>query len=302
VHGRPARYFGRDVRAPDRIEWKVCTSKMSEPTFTRLQADVGYGEPPVATWQPLAARPLLVLVGVTGVGKSTTLAALHSAGLAFHPLPDRRALTDLLIIPTMQAALGETATPVKDRTQRFGLTRAYRELHPGGMGEALAALLVDAVQTPGLLLFDGLRGENEVIYAAQALPHARFVMLDAPDVVRVIRLIGRHDPFDVIAARVGDHAVHELQRFANLGVENAAALFTAQEQHILADLVSTGEVTADDLRKALTIVVEERRHYDPAATRAALVAAAPDRALVVDTVVDAPHTIALKILDFLRAR
>lgn len=274
---------------------------MSEPTFTLLRPDVGYGAPPSAAWQPITVRPLLVLAGVTGVGKSTTLAALHTAGLACHLLPDRRELTDALILPTMLTATGETAAPVKDRTQRFALTRAYRQLHPGGMSEALATLWIDAAQTPGLLLFDGLRGENEVIHTAQRLPLARFVLLDAPDVVRVIRLMGRRDPFDVIAARASDHTPHTPDRFAALGGTDAAALFTAAEQHILADLVSTGEATADDLRKALTIVVEERRNYDPASTRAALETHAAARTLVVDTVADAPHTIALKILDFLRA-
>lgn len=273
---------------------------MSEPTFTLLRPDVGYGAAPSATWQPLATRPLLVLVGVTGVGKSTTLAALQRVGLAYHALPDRRELTDRLIIPTMLAATDAPLTPVTDRTQRFALTRAYREQHPGGMSAALSTLLVDVTQTPGLLLFDGLRGANEVTHAAQTLPQARFVMLDAPDIVRVIRLMDRQDPFDVIAARASTHAAHELQRFIDLGVEGAEALFTPQEQHILADLVSMGEATADDLRKALTIVVEERRNYDPTATRAALEANAPERTLIVDTVADAPQSVALKILDFLR--
>lgn len=273
---------------------------MHESNFTLLQPNVGYGVAPSPAWQPLATRPLLVLVGVTGVGKSTTLTALQHASLAYHPLPDRRTLTDRLIIPTMLAASGAPPTPVTDRTQRFALTRAYRDQHPGGMGEALGKLLVDVAQTPGLLLFDGLRGENEVAYAAQTLPRARFVMLDAPDIVRVIRLMDRQDPFDVIVARASTHAVHELQRFVDLGVEGAAALFTPQEQHILADLVSMGEATADDLRKALTIVVEEQRSYDPAATRAALAANAPDRTLFVDTVADTPQSVALKILDFLR--
>jgi len=274
---------------------------MGEPPFVVLQPDVGYGNPPSPAWQPIGARPLLVLVGVTGVGKSTTLDALRHAGLVFHLLPDRRELTDRLIIPSMQALAGEASGPVKDRALRFAYTRAYRQQHPGGMGEAVTTLWIDAQQTPGLLLFDGLRGENEVSFAAQTLPQARFVMLDAPDVVRVIRLMGRQDPFDVIAARSA-HPTHELQRFANLDVEGAEAMFTPQEQHILVDLVSSGEVTADDLRRALAIVVEERRNYDPAATRMALEKTAPERTLVVDTVADAPHTVALKILDLLRAR
>lgn len=274
---------------------------MGEPEFVVLQPDVGYGEPPSPAWQSIRARPLLVLVGVTGVGKSTTLAALRRTGLAFHLLPDRRDLTDRLIIPSMQARAGEANVPVQDRAQRFAYTRAYRQHHPGGMGEALSSLWIDVEQTPGLLLFDGLRGENEVIFTTQALPLARFVMLDAPDVVRVIRLMGRQDPFDVIAARSA-HPVHEMQRFTNLNVEGAEAMFTPQEQHILVDLVSSGEVTIDDLRKALSIVVEERRNYDPATTRAALERMAPDRSIVVDTVTETPYAVAMKILELLQVR
>jgi hypothetical protein len=274
---------------------------MGEAGFVVLKSDVGYGKPPSPVWQPIRACPLLVLIGVTGVGKSTTIDALRRVGLAFHLLPDRRELTDRLIISSMQALAGEANAPVKDRAQRFAYTRAYRQHHPGGMGEALSMLWIDVQQTPGLLLFDGLRGENEVAFAVQALPRARFAMLDAPDVVRVIRLMGRQDPFDVIAARSA-HPAHEMQRFANLDVEGAEAMFTPQEQHILVDLVSSGEVTADDLRKALAIVGEERRNYFPAATRVALESMAPERTLVVDTVADAPHTVALKILELLRAR
>jgi|UPI000693BC71 hypothetical protein len=274
---------------------------MSESSFTLLRSDVGYGEPPSVTWRPIATRPLLVLVGVTGVGKSTTLEALRRVGLSFRLLPDRRELTDLLLIPEAQRAAGEPVVPVTDRGQRFAYTRAYRERHPGGMAEALSSLWIDVAQTPGLLLFDGLRGENEVIYAVQALPLAYFVMLDAPDVVRVIRLMGRQDPFDVIAARSA-HPVHELQRFTRLDIEGAEALFTPEEQHILVDLVSMGEVTAEELRKALSIVVEERRNYDPAATRAALEKLAPERSLIVDTVADAPQSVAMKILELLRVK
>ncbi len=80
-------------------------------------------------------------------------------------------------------------------------------------------------------------------------------------------------------------------------------MFTASEQHILADLVSTGEVTADDAAQGADHRrAEERRNYDPAATKRRAGDAAPLRTLVVDTVADAPQTIALKILEFLASR
>ena len=273
---------------------------MTLPLFTRLTADVGFGTPPLERWQPIAARPLLVLVGVTGVGKSTTLQALSHAGLAYHLLPDRRALTDRILIPQMQEAAGEPVEPVSDRARRFGYTRDYRARHPGGMGEALASLFVDAEVTPGLLLFDGLRGANEVTFATNALPAAHFVVLEAPDVVRVIRLMGRNDPFDAIAMRGEGQAPPHAARFADLGVPDAVALLTDQEQRALLEMVNAGEVSEADLQAALAIVVEERRNYDPTATRRALEEAAADRTLVVDTVADAPHDVALRILAALR--
>ena len=48
-------------------------------------------------WQSVAHLPLLILVGVTGVGKSTTLALLEAADPPVRQLPDRRTLADQLI-------------------------------------------------------------------------------------------------------------------------------------------------------------------------------------------------------------
>ena len=53
--------------------------------------------------------------------------ALSHAGLVYHPLPDRRALTDRIIIPEMQEAAGEPVEPVSDRARRFAYTRDYRD-------------------------------------------------------------------------------------------------------------------------------------------------------------------------------
>ena len=119
----------------------------------------------------LADCPLLVLVGVTGVGKSTPLAALTASGFAYHLLPDRRELTDRLIIPSVQAHDGEPLAPVKDRKLRFEYTRTYRELitraawHMRWRSSASIPR-----RSPAPLLFDGLRGANEVTHAASLLP------------------------------------------------------------------------------------------------------------------------------------
>ncbi len=151
-------------------------------------------------WRPVTVRPLVVLVGVTGVGKSTALTALASSGLQYHLLPDRRFLADQIIIPAMQAVSGDPIGPVTDRRTRFAYTRRYAEQYRGGTAHALAQLQIDPEVHGRLLIFDGLRGADEVGYALAALPLARFVVLEAPDAMRVARLMGRQDPFDRIAA------------------------------------------------------------------------------------------------------
>ncbi len=253
--------------------------------FEQLQADLGVGVPVPVGWRPLADCRLAIIVGVTGVGKSTVLARLADAGLDFTLLPDRRVLTDRLIISAMQAQDGEPAGPVRDRSLRFDYTRRYRARYAGGMAHALSQVAAAPALAQRLLLFDGLRGADEVRHAAAALPHAYFIVLEAPDIVRVQRLLGRQDAFDAVCLSPSEDIVSSgLTSLADLGVPDAAALFSAGEAAALLTWVRRGEVSADDLRAKLRIVVEERRNYDPAAARAVLQEDAPGRTLCLDTV------------------
>jgi hypothetical protein len=241
----------------------------------------------------------MILVGVTGVGKSTLLTELTAQGAHYLLLPDRRDLTDQLIISTMQTADGAPVAPVMDRSQRFAYTRRYREQYPGGMAHALTQLWVSRYAPAKLLLFDGLRGANEVAHAAASLPLARFVMLDAPDIVRLQRLLGRGDAFDriqVTAQRSGD-----ANTFAGLGVPAAGSIFGTEEEATILGWLQRGEVTDDALRAKLQIVIEERQSYDPAATIAALRQHARDTTLYIDTVRHAPPAIARQVLTWLNA-
>jgi hypothetical protein len=263
----------------------------SRTDFIELAPGLGMGEDvPAPRWRPLAALPFLILVGVTGVGKSTTVTALQKLTPDLRLLPNRRTLTDWLIIGALQQADGMPVEPVTDRAARFGYTRRYRERYAGGMAHALSRLLVDTTQFSGRLLFDGLRGANEVIHAANLLPHARFIMLDAPDLVRVVRLLARADDFDRIRGEpvtVANRAIAELPE--------AAALFDAAEMQTLQQLVDEKPDILEDLRAKLKIVAEERRNYDPAATRTALQAVAPRRAWIIDTVTHSPDQAAERI-------
>ena len=263
---------------------------MTQLPFTEFAPGVGAGEQCPDDWYRIADLPLAILVGVTGVGKSTTVNAL-AAHFDFTLLPDRRTLTDQMIISAMQIADGESNTPVTDRSRRFDFTRRYREANPGGMAHALAGIVVDPEVHPGLLLFDGLRGVNEVEYAIEALPLARFIVLDAPDVVRVQRLLGRNDSFDQVDLGSNDAAFADgqLSAFADLGLDNADAIFASTDEAQLLALVNSGEVSIDDLVAKLHIVIEERRSYDPVATRALIMDLAPFRSVVVDTTEHSPE-------------
>lgn len=258
------------------------------PIFQQLAPGVGTGSAPTAAWRPITECPLLIFVGVTGVGKSTTLEALAKQ-LSFQLLPNRRVLTDDLIIAYLQQQAGQQVAPVTDRAERFALTRRYRAQFPGGMGHALSCLLIQQAQAPQpWLVFDGLRGVNEVSAACTTLPDARFVVLDAPDVVRVQRLLGRSDSFDQVTLTQEQTAVHHhVRRFADIGLPEADALFSPEEVATLLTRcvppVGQGNIAVEDLRAKLKIVTEERQNYDPQATLTTLQTLAANRTLLIDT-------------------
>ena len=233
-------------------------------------------------FKALRDLPMLVLVGVTGVGKSTTLEALHQIGLGFQALPDRREITDAVIFA------GEQIT---DRAKRFERTAAFRRTHPGGMAQALEQ--VNVALTPPIL-FDGLRGLAEVTHAAHAFPLARFVALDAPDTVRVSRLLGRGDAFDVVQTNSsGDADTLELLH----AIDGVHAVFSHAQLISLAALPqSPSEIAAK-----VSIVVTERQHYDPVAANAFLQTLPSKRALCADTSLEPAQVIAQRIAAWWRA-
>ena len=231
---------------------------------------------------PLRNVSLVVLVGVTGVGKSTALMALQNAGL--HVLPDRRIVTDGAIIEPL------AGRAITDREERFALTAQYRARHPGGMAHALGTLALDPALATGQLVFDGLRGLDEVRHASEQYPAWRFVNLNAPDLVRVRRLLGRADAFDQVQASTDGEGLHA-QLWALKGVDG---VFSDVELTAIAALPQEGFAPADVLAKA-RIVVSERRQYDPAAASAYLQTLPRERALIIDTVRRSPEQVAQEV-------
>lgn len=231
--------------------------------------------------EPLRERMMIVLVGLTGAGKTTTVGRLQALPRLAATLPDRRALTDRLILPMMTGS----PDPVSDRLERFRLTAAFKDRHPGGMGDVLGWLMLPPGLPPGPVLFDGLRGEAEAAAAATGLPEARFLVLECSAVGRLRRLCGRNDPFDRAALGQAEpaatDAVAAMRRaLAASGFDTLVA--PAVAGRIAVELAGAGIDPADVAGKA-AIIVEESRHYDPAAARAALLLRAPSRTLVIDT-------------------
>lgn len=254
------------------------------PFWQQLTPELLVGSPAPSGWKSIATQPLLIVVGLTGSGKSTTTAVLmeHSSNVKL--LPNRRTLTDKLIIPTMAKVNGGEANS-SCRIERLKYTRQYRQQFPGGMAHILTQLQVK--ETGSLLIFDGLRGENEVSYAATALPNAKFIVLEASEKARLLRLLTRNDSFDKIALGEPDIAKAEedtkLCSFASLGIPEASEIFSLTEERQLFALARKGMFSCQDLQSKLKIVVSERYNYDPVATRSALLAKARDRTFVFDT-------------------
>lgn len=265
---------------------------METSPFELIDSDTAAGITGPAGWSAIADVPLTVLVGVTGVGKSTAVEHVAKLQSALRLLPDRRVLTDRVLIPAARRLDNLPPLPVTDRVARFRLTARYREVYPGGMAHVLSTLWVrEGVQHRWL--FDGLRGVDECRYAVDRLPLARFAVLHAPDYIRLLRLLGRADAFD----RVGPSSA-QADRPRGTGVHLPAWL-GVEEVRSLEALLRQGEISEDELAAKAAIVEEERRHYDPQAARQFLEQAASVRTLVLDTVRDSPREVAEALSDFL---
>jgi hypothetical protein len=228
-------------------------------------------------WKAVADTRLLVLIGLTGTGKSTAMTALHATGEPFSLLPNRREVTDRAIIPLY----GEG--PVNDRVRRFELTRRFAKANPGGMAHILERLSVDPSELPHPLVFDGLRGADEAAHAAAALPGARFLILTAPDFVRLTRLVLRTDAFDQTSAMTA----------AAGAVLSDAALLTPVERFQLEGWMRLGALDPVDVRAKLDIVTAERRNYDADHAIEVMMAVAPERTFVVDTSAVPPQLVGM---------
>jgi len=256
--------------------------------FREITPGCAIGGPLPAGWRPLPDLDLLVLCGLTGVGKTTTMALVRPLLGRVVDLPERRLLVDQVV-----AGLYRADPATLDRIERFALTARFRADHPGGVAEILSQLTVPQDLAAAPLIFDGLRGADEIRYAARALPHARFAALLATDFMRLNRLLRRADAFD----RAVTSAESGVRRALPPGLDT---LFTRPEIEELERRVASGTLSEAELAAKLAIVREERLNYDPDCMMAAFAEIDPARWLAIDTVRHEPPAVAAQIADFLR--
>ena len=150
-----------------------------------------------AGYHPLGEHPVLMLVALTGTGKTTVLGHLKAKigddGMGV--IPTRREVADWIAIPMMQVQAGEQLRQISDRVQRFGYTRQFAAQVEGGMAAAFSWLrLADCYR--GLVLSEGIRGENELSYALTRYSNWQIVELTVQPLTRLRRLSGRGQNFD----------------------------------------------------------------------------------------------------------
>ncbi len=256
-----------------------------------------------AGFQPLTELALVIMVGLTGVGKSTVLELLARNDLNFTLLPNRREITDEIIIASLQMESGQTPHPVTDRLERFEYTARYRHNYPGGMAHALSRLVVKLHEAQPLLIFDGLRGLKEIQHAVTCFPQARFVVLDAPDSTRLNRLLKRGDVFDMAKtiSPSGSLAGEDIMT-ALLAVPHVEAVFSREQLQQIAKSTHLGQIPVAEVVQKISIIVKERHNYDSNTARIYLAGTLPpQKVLVVDTAVHPSEAVAERMAGWLRA-
>jgi hypothetical protein len=192
---------------------------------------------------PLAECQVVMLVALTGTGKTTTLNKLaeisnDDVSDRMKIIPSRREVADWISIPTAQVLLGEPIEHVTDRVQRFHYTRMFAEHVSGGQARAFSWINV-STDYQGNILSEGIRGENEIRYALEHCHGWQIVELALHPIIRLKRLSSRDDVFDK-AEGAGDVS------FLPADLQEEARL------HLI-----SGEITP----KALTIMHAESKSY-----------------------------------------
>ncbi len=194
-------------------------------------------------YQSLVSRKVIMLVALTGTGKTTTLNELskiagETVEQGMSVIPTRREIADWIAIPTAQVLLNETIRPVSDRVERFHYTRTFAEHVSGGIATAFSWVNISN-DYDGLIISEGIRGSNEISHTLTHFPDWHIIELALHPVTRLKRLSSRSEDFDKAQGK-GDIS------FLPTDLQSDVQL-----------LVGNGEITS----KALTITQAESQNY-----------------------------------------
>jgi hypothetical protein len=180
--------------------------------------------------------------------------------------------------------------------------RRYKQRHPAGLAYAISKLFVDPRTCDDFWVFNGLRGQEEVRYAIEAIPKAEFIVLDADDIVRAERLIKRKDPYDRMIKRKKEHnpVIEKIDSFEAIGIPEAAEMFSPEEERQLLEIAENKSTSFVEIANILKLLWIERSLYDKDATIATLRSLAPQRTCVIDTTDLHPNEVTHEIIGRLR--
>jgi len=256
-------------------------------------------EPRPANYYLLTELAPVVMVGLTGVGKTTLINQLSARNVPFTLLPNRREIANRVIIALLQREDGQAPHPITDRLARFEYTARYRARFPGGLAHALSQLAIYPAKLESILIFDGLRGLDEVEQATVFFSQARFVVLDAPDTVRLKRLLNRNDVFDTAKTQPAPANQNLLSALNN--IPDVESVFSQEQLLRIAALADQGQSPGEDLLQKVSIIVKERRNYDSDAAGAYLRQHwPPDRVLIIDTASQSAEDVAQQVVGWVK--
>ena len=202
--------------------------------------------------------PLVILVGVTGTGKSTGLELLtESFDKNVVLIPERRILTDHFILRPLMREQG-LAERTLTREERYPYLKQFRKDHPEGVAGILRQLaLKKPLESDQFLVFDGLRGLNEIDYALENFSNCHFLAFDTPYSVRILRLLERRDSHDnfIRENKSLDSVESILKKISNR--------LSKEELDSFKEAILSNKYHLDDLSHKVEVIEREELLYTP---------------------------------------
>lgn len=203
--------------------------------------------------------PIIIIIGVTGTGKSTTLELLTKQFKnKMRILPERRILTDEYIIRPMMLKSGLKHKTLP-RSKRYPYLKSYREKHPEGVAYVLSNLYLkkNICKDNTLFIFDGLRGKIEIEYALKTFQNCSFIVFKASKSTRFFRLLSRNDSHDKSIDR-------NINNNKNI-IKNLSWL-NKKEQLFLSKGLQNETFNLKDISYKIDILTKEDNLYSPEET------------------------------------